>query len=849
MHAIRTELSSMDLPAPLGTLSEIAYNLYWTWMPTAQSLFREIDAKHWQAYQNPVRLLQETDRERLSALATDDAFLARVKSVRKNMLDELSRPNKLGIAESAATENLVAYLCAEFGLHESLPIYSGGLGVLAGDHTKSASDLGLPFIGIGLMYRNGYFRQEIDADGNQQTVFLTHDFAKLPILRVINENGEPLCITVELPGRDVTAQAWHVAVGRSVILLLDTDIDENNEADRKITAQLYGGDREMRIMQEIVLGIGGVRLMRALGLQPAAWHLNEGHVAFSLLERIRELMQNEKYAFEDAMEAVRSTTVFTTHTPVPAGNEAFSIPLLDRYFRHYCKGFGLNVADFIRLGLQLGSHGEKFFSMTVLALRLSCVSNGVSALHGIVSQKMWAHLWPEVPHNENPITSITNGVHTRSWMAPQMADFLDKSLGTHWHHELENRDFWQNFDQSKPDEFRNVQKALKDDLFTLVRERLRAQYQRHGASVETLQSIDNWLNHDALTIGFARRFATYKRALLIFKDMERLQKIVNNPGQPVQLLFAGKAHPADKFGQALIKELWRISQMPEFLGKIVILENYDMRLGRALVQGVDLWLNNPRRPQEASGTSGQKVPINGGINFSVLDGWWPEAYNGENGWKIGREEDYPSDEVQDDEDAFSLYDTLENRIIPLYYGQHDITGKSWEDFAKASLKTTVPVFNTEVMVRNYYNKLYRIAISHAQELAKAPQTATALAASKETFRDNWPLLHFTSVQAHIAPENGETAIQVELYIGELSAGNVVVELYCESKNAEGGTDVQIFALEHAGDDGEAILQRFALKQSIPHQPGTSYKLRVRPHSEALTHPNELGLMYWHELSF
>ncbi|MFQ5629716.1 MAG: alpha-glucan family phosphorylase, partial [bacterium] len=785
MKKINLQESKIKLHESIANLREIAYNLWWSWNPEAQDIFKEIEAEHWEQFQNPVKLLLEAETTRLAELAENREFCQRVSEVHAALISELSRETWVSKNEADAKDKLVGYLCAEFGIHECLPIYSGGLGVLAGDHTKSASDLGIPFVGIGLLYRNGYFRQEIDSEGKQHSVYLRHDFETMPLQKVLNQSGETLLVRVALPGREIAAQVWLVQVGRSIILLLDTDIEENAELDRKITSQLYGGDREMRIMQEILLGIGGVKLIRALGLKPAAWHMNEGHVAFSTLERIREYMQEQLFTLSGAIEAVRATTVFTTHTPVPAGNEAFSIPLIDKYFRNYCRDFGLNLFDFTRLGLQSRVRGEKYFSMTVLVLRLSCVSNGVSALHGDVSRKMWAHLWPEIPHQENPITSITNGVHTHTWIAPEMAGLLTQTLGSEWCEHLADREFWQGIDQIDNEKFRNTKKVLKENLFVFIRERLLSQLKRHNAPQEKIDAVQNWLDPNALTIGFARRFATYKRATLIFKEIERLKNIITNPERPVQLLFAGKAHPADKYGQALIREIWRISQMPEFAGKVILLENYDMRLGRMLVRGVDLWLNNPRRPQEASGTSGQKVPINGGVNFSVLDGWWPEAYDGENGWKIGRDEEYTNDEVQDHEDAYSLYDILENEIIPLYYGEKMVRGKTWEEVAKTALKTTLPVFNTEVMVRNYFEKMYRKAIDNTNKIVQHPGTAADHSAQKQWFRDNWPVVHFTSVHANIDRAHGYVDIHADLYLGELKPENVAVELYCEDDRSNG----------------------------------------------------------------
>lgn len=844
MNKIKLQNNRMNLPQSLANLREIAYNFWWSWNPKAQELFREINAEHWDEFQNPLKLLLQTNDKRISKLADNEDFCQRVNQVHADLISELSRETWLQANHPDTANKLIVYLCAEFGIHESLPVYSGGLGILAGDHTKSASDLGIPFVGIGLLYRNGYFRQEIDAEGNQHAIYLQHNFEALPVQKVLDKNGEPLTIRVELPGREVAVQVWLVQVGRSILLLLDTDIEQNAEPDRKITAELYGGDREMRIMQEIVLGIGGVKLIRVLDLKPAVWHLNEGHVAFSILERVKEFMQEKQFSFRDAVEAVRATTVFTTHTPVPAGNEAFSIPLIDKYFRHYCKSFGLNLYAFTKLGLQERMRGEKFFSMTVFALRMSCVSNGVSALHGEVSRKMWAHLWSDIPHRENPVTSITNGVHTQTWIAPEMAALFEEALGREWKDNLGNRDFWQQIYQVNDEQFRKAKRLLKENLFVFIRNRLRRQYKRLNAPQEKIEAVQSWLNPDALTIGFARRFATYKRATLIFRDFDRLNRIINNPERPVQLIFAGKAHPADQFGQGLIREIWHLSQKPEFSGKIILLENYDMRIGRMLVQGVDLWLNNPRRPQEASGTSGQKVPINGGVNFSVLDGWWPEAYNGENGWKIGQEQDYSSEEQQDHEDAYSLYDILENEIIPLYYAKEG--EKRWENVVKASIVTTLPVFNTEMMVRNYFEKMYQKAIANATKIEQQPNEIADRTFQKELFRENWPVVHFTAVHANIDRAQKYVEINADLYLGELHPENVAVELYCVDGNSNGAEHTRIFSLEEVGSNDANIVQ-YTLSTHSGLNGDASYRLRVLPRSDAFSHKHELGLIYWKDL--
>lgn len=842
MNSIPLEETRINLPEPLQNLRTLAYNLWWTWNPEVQALFQRIDPANWAREHNPIRLLVDTPEERLAELAGDAGFCSDLDNLHTHLVEYLTAPAWYQTAEATADRRPVVYLCAEFGLHECLPIYSGGLGVLAGDHTKSASDLGLPFIGIGLLYKNGYFSQEIDATGQQQAIYPDLDFTKVPVQRVLDRNGAVLQVRVPLPDGEVAAQVWLVQVGRSVILLLDTDVPENNDAARRITAQLYGGDRDMRIRQELVLGIGAVRTIRALQIEPAVWHMNEGHVAFSLVERLRETMQEHHLDFPAALEAVKAGTVFTTHTPVPAGNEAFSLPLVDRYLRAYCQRFGLPVHEFLRLGVQTGSRGEKFFSMTVLALRLSCRSNAVSRLHGAVSRRMWAHLWPEVPVPEIPITSITNGVHIRTWMAPEIAALLDQSFGRAWRREGTTTTVWKRLREIDMEKLLATKRLLKEKLVAEVRNRLLQQSRRHGAPQDQLDAIATWLDPQKLTIGFARRFATYKRANLILRDRERLARLVNNPEHPIQLIFAGKAHPADQLGQALIREIWQLCQQPEFLGKIVFLENYDMRLARLLVQGVDLWLNNPRRPQEASGTSGQKVPINGGINFSVLDGWWPEAYDGRNGWKIGQDRDDANPESQDADDAADLLATLENDIIPLYYGRENTAGRTWGEVMKASLVSIVPRFNTNVMVQNYIEQLYRVAM--ARTAAFDPESIRQQAKRKHLLRTAWELVHFTTVHANIDPASGQVDITAELYLGDIPPEAVTVELYSLIDGDD--SDAERLPLQPAADAHPPVLRYHIAATST--KTGQAYRhLRVIPRSDEQVQQHELGLIHWQDL--
>ena len=585
----------------------------------------------------------------------------------------------------------------EFGLHESLGVYSGGLGVLAGDHCKAASDLGVPLVGVGLLYRSGYFRQTVDADGFQQHIYPDYDFARLPVLPVQAPAGGILTVPIDLPGRVVQAVVWKAQVGLVPVLMLDTDIPLNDPADRPITGMLYVRGREMRLCQEIVLGVGGVRALRALGISPAVWHMNEGHVAFLGLERARERVRRGD-GLSEALKHLAKNAVFTTHTPVPAGNERFDRELVRRYLVPWTHDVGCDPEAALALGADNGH-----FNLTVLAIRLSSSVNGVSRLHGQVSSAMWRHLWPDKP--ESPVSYITNGVHTESWIGPEMRSLYAHHLDPAWEQRLLDAEMWARVEAVPDADLWAAHRSQKERLIRFVRERVRSQGARHGLSPDELRGVEGLLDPRALTIGFARRFATYKRAVLVLSDLDRLRKLVAAEGRPVQMIFAGKAHPADREGQDLIRQLFLLTQ-GEFRGKLVFLEDYDMEVGRMMVQGCDVWLNTPRRPQEASGTSGQKCPINGGINLSILDGWWAEAYRGDNGWAIGSETAAETEE-EDREDAASLYRLLEEEVVPLFFDRaEDGLRRRWIQAMKNSIVSVVPQFSAHRMVRDYVEKVY-----------------------------------------------------------------------------------------------------------------------------------------------
>ncbi|MEJ2738084.1 MAG: alpha-glucan family phosphorylase, partial [Anaerolineae bacterium] len=643
MKPIHTFLAVPSLPAPLEPLRELASNLRWAWNHETIELFRRLDSDLWETTgHNPLLMLGTIDQGTLEAAASDEGFLAQLARIDLELeVYKDGASTWFQRAHGPVQAPLVAYFSAEFGVTECLSIFAGGLGVLAGDHLKSASDLGVPLIGVGLLYQQGYFRQYLNEAGWQQEAYEDNDFHNLPLTLQRRPDGTPVTVEIPHPGRKVIAQVWRAQVGRVPLYLLDTNIPGNRPQDRDITDQLYGGDREMRIKQEMVLGIGGYRALEALGLEPTVYHMNEGHSAFLALERIRRLMETRGLPLADAREAASAGLVFTTHTPVKAGHDYFSPDLMNRYFADYARALGLSRQDFLALGRRNPANDGEEFCMTILALRLAAYSNGVSRLHGQVSRRMWQGLWPGVPEDEIPIGHVTNGVHFQSWISREMKELYDRYLGPRWREELADQTVWQQADHIAAEELWRTHERRRERLVAFCRRRLRDQLRRRGAPQAAIEAADEVLDPEALTIGFARRFATYKRATLLLSDRERLARILNDPDRPVQIIFAGKAHPRDDAGKELIRQIVELARQEAFRRRLVFLEDYDMAVARYLVQGVDVWLNTPLRLQEASGTSGMKATANGVLNLSVLDGWWDEAYRPEVGWAIGRKETYP----------------------------------------------------------------------------------------------------------------------------------------------------------------------------------------------------------------
>jgi starch phosphorylase len=696
-----------DLPHRLRKLANLAYNLWWSWQPGGDRLFRRLDPELWERMgHNPVQFLREIDRARLASATKNPVYLRRYDRMVRQFEDALAGGDswyRQTYPEHA--ERPIAYFSTEFGLHESLPIYAGGLGVLSGDTLKEASDLGVPMIAVGFLYTQGYFVQRITEDGWQEAVYADLAFPNLPVFPELDCSGQQRMVSVDLPGREVFARLWRIQVGRVPLYLLDSNVEQNQPSDRTLTARLYTSDLEMRISQEIILGIGGVRALRSLGYNPAVWHMNEGHSAFLNLERIRERTDGGQ-AFDTAVESIRTSTVFTTHTPVEAGHDEFPLWLMDKYFGKCYSQLGIERDAFIDLGRQKRDWGE-VFSMVVLAMRVSSRRNGVSELHGRIARRMWSHLWPGREVSDVPIRHITNGIHTGSWLARRLHLLFDAYLGTDWTARLDDPEIWERVDDIPDRELWGIRRHLKRRLVAYMRERARYQWQR--GLVHPIQVIASGVLLDpyALTIGFARRFATYKRADLILRDPERLQAILCDRERPVQVIFAGKAHPADEPGKRLIQKVYQQVKKAEFGGRLVFLEDYDVNLARYLVQGVDVWLNTPRRPNEASGTSGQKAAVNGALNLSVLDGWWPEGFDGANGWAIGGAEQHDDSDVQDAVDAERLYTLLEQEVVPLYYDRSaDDLPSEWLGKVKHSIRSLAPQFSMRRMLKAYIEHMY-----------------------------------------------------------------------------------------------------------------------------------------------
>lgn len=839
-------------PDELLPLRELSYNYWWGWNADAFSIFRHINSDLWTASgHNPIKFLSLVSQDRLQELAKDEGFLFHLNRVMANFYGYMARKTWFQNRWTKEEPFQIAYFSAEFGVNEGLPVYSGGLGVLAGDHLKSSSDLGVPLVAIGLAYHEGYFRQYLTQDGWQQERYAENDFYNMPLTLVRDKDQRPVTVEVEFPGRKVLAQIWKVQVGRIPLYLLSTNLTQNRSEDRAITAQLYGGDRELRLQQEIILGVGGVRALEKLNLLPCATHMNEGHSAFLGVERIAYHMQSEHLTFAEAREVVQASNAFTTHTPVPAGIDIFSPDMVEKYCAPLCAKLGISIQDFLGLGRVNPADGSEFFSMAILALKLSATANGVARLHGRVSRKMWQNLWPKLPVEEIPITHITNGVHVNSWISMEMSELFDRYLGPRWVEEPGDQKIWERINEIPSAELWRTHERRRERLVAYVRRRLHQQLIERGASQEEVEMASQVLDPESLTFGFARRFATYKRATLIFKDIERLTRWMNDKHRPFQIIFAGKAHPHDEPGKRLIQEVIRLARRPELRRHLVFLEDFDLNCAHYLVQGVDVWLNNPRRPMEASGTSGMKVVFNGGINCSILDGWWDEGYNGSNGWAIGRGEDYANTDYQDAVESAAFYQILENEIIPLFYDRGpDNVPENWIKLMKRSMTTLGPVFNTNRMIMEYTDRFYVPLVERLHRLRwDNCQLARQLAAWKAKVAGAWEQLKIEKVQAETErelPAGSQLQVRATLKLGPLSPDDLQVEIrhgLLDSKQNLYGA--QVVAMQ---PDGESKGGRAAYTGVIPCQAtgNHAFTVRVRPNHPEMAQPFETNLMTWED---
>ncbi|MGC9326327.1 MAG: alpha-glucan family phosphorylase [Candidatus Hinthialibacter sp.] len=839
------------LPDELKPLKEIAINLWYSWNWDAVRLFIRIDAELWEkVYQNPVAMLGLVSQNRLKELAQDDSFLANVERVQRDMKDYLNRPKWFQRNHAEEKDCLIAYFSCEYGLDEGLPVYSGGLGVLSGDHLKSSSDMGIPLVGVGLLYRQGYFRQRLNSDGWQLEEYPENDWYNMPVSLETDETGAPLRIAVDMGGKSVKAQIWRVQVGNVRLYLLDTNFEENSPWAREITTQLYGGDRDMRLRQELLLGIGGVRALRALNLEPSVFHLNEGHSAFLILERIREFVQNHGMNFAEAREIVRHTNIFTTHTPVPAGNEQFDSNLLKTYLERFVRDLGISWDYFLNCGRVDPNNMHESFGMTVFALRYSIFRNGVSALHGRVSREMWKKIWPNVNVNEVPITHITNGIHTRSWLSHDFTELFDSYFGPRFAQNPWDYHVWERIDRVPDIELWRTHQRRRERLVFFARKRLRWQLERRLASQAELKAAEEVLDPHALTIGFARRFASYKRADLIAHDLERLRKLVSNPDKPIQIIFAGKAHPQDNPGKEIIKTIVHIIRQEPFRSHVVFLEDYDINVGRYLVQGVDVWLNTPRRPFEASGTSGMKVAANGGMNASILDGWWCEGFAPDTGFAIGHGEEYKDVDFQDYVESQALYDVLEREVIPLFYNR-DSTGlpREWIKKMKSSMCKLGRMFNSHRMIEEYTERLYLAAYNAGLKLRQDEFAhGKALAAWRKRITDMWGQVSIQNVESQIPNSElhlGETlSVIVNASLGQLTAEDVTVEVLCGRLDSKGNLENPIIYKTNSVGKIDGGLEQFQVDIPCKESGRQGFMVRIRPYHPDLIHKFSIEYVTW-----
>lgn len=840
-----------QLPKEISKLSEIANNLWWSWNTDYLKLLKQIDRDLWENVgKNPVKFLKLVSQERLEKASQNQEFLKHYNIVANNFENYMNSKNTWFSKNYPKNENdLIAYFSAEYGLDETIPIYSGGLGILSGDHLKSASDLGLPFVAVGMLYKEGYFIQKLSKYGEQENNYVKADLNNLPIEAVKDSEGKDLKITVDYPERKLYLKVWKINVGRIKLYLMDSDIDENSEEDKKVTLQLYGGDQDMRIKQEIVLGMGGVKLLKTLGLNPTVYHMNEGHSSFLTLELIKDLMEEKKISFEMAKDITTSKTVFTTHTPVPAGNDIFPLDLVEKYFKDFWPKIGLSREEFLKLGMKPTEKLDNGFNMGILALKNAGKKNGVSKLHGAVSRELFGEVWPNIAANESPIGYVTNGIHTCSWLAQNLKELYNEYLIPYWQDNMQKDDVWKQIKDIPNERLWNEHQARKMKMLKMVKENTTERLKRVGIPYEEIKEITSKINPNALTIGFARRFATYKRATLIFKDLERITQILNDSERPIQLIFAGKAHPLDKVGQDLIKYINELAMKPQFKGKIFVLENYNIGMSRYLISGCDVWLNNPRRPMEASGTSGQKASVNGVINFSVLDGWWAEGYDQTNGWTIGTNAEFTSYEEQDLADSESLYNTLENKIIPLYYeNREENIPNNWVEIMKNSIITTGGKYSTQRMVIDYTNKMYIPLCNLYNTYYSNLESVAEYSQWKSELNNSWNDIEIKQLNnlSDISMDAGNKInVECEVKLPNIKVENIEAQVYY-GKIAENGMvdNIEIIPMKLKAKNEIEKVYTFEAKIELTTGGDYGYTFRVMPKHEMLLESSDLNLIKW-----
>ena len=840
-----------QLPKRIEKLADIANNLWWSWNTEYLRLFKEIDRDLWETVEkNPVKFLKSVDQEKLEKISTNEEFLKQYDKIEENFEDYMNSKSTWFSKNYPENKNdLIAYFSAEYGLDQILSIYSGGLGILSGDHLKSASDLGIPLVAIGLLYKNGYFHQKINGYGEQETQYNKIDISSLPIKPVKDADGKDLIVYVKFPKRRLYLKVWNIQVGRVNLYLMDSDIEENNEEYRNITTTLYGGDQEMRIAQEIVLGMAGVNVIRALGLNPTVYHMNEGHSSFLIIELIKNVMKEKQVSFEMARDIVSSKTVFTTHTPVPAGNDIFPLDLVEKYFKGYWDRLGISKEEFLQMGMIPNPKPNSGFNMGILALKVAGKKNGVSKLHGAVSRELFNEVWPEIAADESPITYVTNGIHTCSWLSPELKELYNEYLMPYWQDSIYKDTTWEKISDIPNEKLWNAHIQRKQKLMEKAKENITTRLKRSGYHYEEINEITSKLNPNILTIGFARRFATYKRATLLFRDLERITEIVNNSERPVQIIIAGKAHPKDKEGQDLIKYIHEISMKPQFKGKVLLLENYNMELSRYLISGVDVWLNTPRRPMEASGTSGQKASVNGVVNFSILDGWWAEGYNQKNGWAIGTNAEYESYDIQDNFDSESIYQTLESKVIPAYYEQNENgVSTKWMEYMKNSIISTGGKYSTARMLVDYTTKLYMPLANLYHKYYESLENVANYNSWKKQIYNEFENIEITEENnldniTMDAGNNIEVSCKVKL--PNIEPENIETQVYYGKINENGMVEkIAVIPMKMIEYNEEERIATYKAKIELTTGGDYGYTFRVMPKHEMLLDSENLNLVKW-----